>query len=112
MRYNQYLKFFSICLLQTFLVANPYELDCKECHLSDQQMGMFFGKYMLQYSSEKKVKEELFSYLTNPTEEKSLMPMGFLNRFGIKEKSTLTDKELKNAIDIYFKTYAPKYRLK
>lgn len=112
MCYNKCIKILYIGLFQTIVMANPYQYDCKECHLSDQQMGMFFGKYMLQYSSEKKIKEELFSYLKDPTEEKSLMPMGFLNRFGIKEKSTLSDKELQTAIDSYFKIYAPKYRLK
>jgi len=35
-----------------------------------------------------------------------------LNRFGIKEKSTLNQNELQNAIDVYYKMYAPKYKLK
>ena len=36
----------------------------------------------------------------------------FIERFGIKEKSTLTDKELEEAIDIYWNLYNVRNRLK
>jgi hypothetical protein len=33
------------------------------------------------------------------------MPLGFLSRFDIKDKTKLNDEELKEAIDIYYEKY-------
>jgi hypothetical protein len=40
------------------------------------------------------------------------MPNGFLRRFGIKEKTTLSDKILKEDIDTYYKKYNFKVKLR
>ncbi len=98
-------------LLPLVLLGNPFEQNCQECHIAKKQMEMFMSRYVLKYSSQNKVKKAIFHYLKNPKEENSVMPMGFLNRFGVKEKSTLSDKELQEAIEIYYKNYAPKFQL-
>ncbi len=94
-----------IFIQTTQLTANSFETNCKKCHFQTRQLQMFISKYTLKYSSEHKIKEAIFKYLKNPTKDNSVMPVGFLNRFGIKEKSNLDDNELKNAIDIYYKEY-------
>ena len=86
--------------------ASSYENTCVKCHTKlPVEIDKFFYRYLLKYSSEKRVKESLSEYLQNPSEEKSVMPESFIARFGIKEKSVLTQKELQEAIDIYWERY-------
>jgi hypothetical protein len=73
---------------------------------------MFLERYEEKYGSEKEVKKAILEYLKNPKKENSIMPNGFLRRFGVKEKTTLSDKELKNSIEIYYQMYSLKYKLK
>ncbi len=72
---------------------------------------MFMKKYTLKYSSEVKIKKAIFEYLKNPSIEKSVLPYGFLNRFGIKEKSSLEDKELNKMVDIYYEKFNIKSKI-
>jgi hypothetical protein len=62
-------------------------------------------KYTLKYSSEEKIKKAIFQYLKNPTFKKSILPVEYLNKFGIKEKTTMDDKTLKDMIDIYYNKF-------
>lgn len=90
----------------TLLLSNPYQSNCLKCH-RDMVVGIdkFFYRYLLIYSSEREVKEALFEYMKNPTESKSTLAKALLNRFGVKAKTTLSDKELREAIDIYWDIY-------
>ena len=101
-----------VFLFPFVMFGNSFEQNCKKCHIVDRQLEMFMSRYLLKYSSEKEVKKAIIGYLNNPKEESSVMPQGFLNRFGAKEKSILNQNELQNAVDVYYKMYAPKYKLK
>jgi hypothetical protein len=68
-------------------------------------------KYTLKYSSERRIKEAIYSFLKKPTYEASVLPYGFLQRYGIKNKSQLQDKELHKMIDIYYNRYNIKSRI-
>ncbi|DAB31859.1 MAG TPA: hypothetical protein CFH79_06890 [Sulfurospirillum sp. UBA11407] len=96
----------SLLVLQLALSASVYEKNCVACH---EQMPVkidkFFYRYLLKYSSEESLKSALFSYLKNPTKETTILQEGLLNRFGLKEKTTLNDKELQEAIDEYWEKY-------
>ena len=70
------------------------------------------AKYSLKYSSETKIKKALFRFLRNPTSNKSIMPYGFIVKYGFKDDSKLNDKELKEAIDEYYKIYNLKQFIK
>lgn len=86
--------------------ANVYESNCVSCHNQmPVNIDKFFYRYLLKYSSEKALKEALIDYLKNPTKEKTILQEGLLNRFGIKKKSSLSDEELREAIDIYWEKY-------
>lgn len=61
--------------------------------------------YTLSYSSEEKVKEAIFNFLKSPTSHKSIMSASFIIKYGFKNSSNLDDKQLKKAIDIYYKRY-------
>ena len=94
-----------ILLLSTYLNANVFEKNCQSCHNNKTQLKMIMSRYTLKFSSEKRIKEAIFNYLKNPSKKLSSMPLGFLSRFKIKDKSKLNDEELKEAINIYYDKY-------
>ncbi|DAB29481.1 MAG TPA: hypothetical protein CFH84_09230 [Sulfurimonas sp. UBA12504] len=99
-------------LLSSGLFGENFEKNCLECHFATEQLKMFLQRYEEKYGSEKEVKKAIFEYLKNPKKENSIMPNGFLRRFGVKEKSTLSDKVLKDEIDGYYKNYSLKNKLR
>lgn len=99
-------KFFLILGLSSLLFGDIYEQNCLACHRDmPVQIDKFFYRYLLKYSSEERVKSALVEYLKNPSLEKTILQEGLLNRFGIKEKTTLNDAQLKTAVDTYWQTY-------
>lgn len=92
-------------LLASISYANSFENNCLKCHQNEFQLHMFMKKYSLKYSSERVIKKAVFDYLKNPTFKSSVLPFGFLNRFGIKNKTQLNDEELKEMINIYYLRY-------
>ena len=99
-------KIILICL---FLIsasnADKFEKNCIECHPNSMQFNMFMKRYTMKYSSEDRIKKAIFQYLKNPSAETSVMPFGFLNRFGIKGESFLEDEDLREMVDIYYQRY-------
>ncbi len=99
-------KFVLIIFLNATLLAGVYSKNCVECHKNmPVKIDKFFYRYLLKYSSEEDLKSALISYLKNPTKERTILQEGLQNRFGIKEKTTLSDKELKKAVDKYWEVY-------
>lgn len=97
--------FYVLLLLTTISYGNTFEKNCLQCHQNEFQLQMFMKKYSLKYSSKRMIKTAIFDYLKNPTFKNSVLPFGFLNRFGIKNKTHLGDRELKKMIDIYYQRY-------
>jgi hypothetical protein len=62
-------------------------------------------KYLQLYSSEGNVKYILKYYLKKPSKKISAMSDLFLDVYGIKEPTKLSDEELDKAIDIYWDRY-------
>ena len=100
-----------ILVLSSFLNSSSFEEECLYCHTNGFKFNMMMKKYTTKYSSEKRIKKAIFEYLKNPTEDKSVLPIGYINRFGIKEKTELDDKTLKNMIDIYYEKYNLKSKI-
>jgi hypothetical protein len=105
-------KFFLVFFLSiSFLMAEKnndiiYDLNCVGCHKKmPVTIDKYFYRYLLKYSSEKDVKLAMFSYLKNPSKEKTIMAESFITRFGIKKKSKLSDEKLKDAINSYWDKY-------
>lgn len=85
---------------------NIYERKCVPCHRDlPTSLGQMFKEYLLIYSSEKFVKAGLKHYLHNPSKSISVMSDLFIDTYGIKEKTTLSPKELDEAIDIYWEKF-------
>lgn len=94
-----------IFLLASSLTASEFEINCISCHQNSTQLKMIMEKYTLKFSSQKRVENAMFEFLKNPSKERTAMPFGFISRFGIKEKSTLSDEILKKSISEYYEKY-------
>jgi len=83
-----------------------YERNCLSCH-KDLPINMqeIFKKYLLVYSGEKNVKASIAHYLKYPSNSISVMSNLFVDTYGIKKKTNLSEKDLKRAIDIYWEKY-------
>ncbi len=99
-----------LILILTFFInisfANVYENNCVSCHKKQPvSIDKYFYRYLLKYSSQRAVKEAMTKFLKNPNKDTTIMPEAFIKRFGIKKKTNLTDKELKEALDSYWEKY-------
>jgi len=65
--------------------SDSFEYNCLPCHIAPKQLDMFMVRYTMKYSSKDRIKKAMFNYLKNPQKENSVMPAGFLERFGVKE---------------------------
>ncbi len=85
---------------------NIYTKECMKCHkqMSLSMQEIFMG-YLKKYSSEVSVKSALFDFLKNPNYFTSALRKEQITRYGLKNKTTLKDQELKEAIDIYWEKY-------
>ncbi len=104
-----------IILTSTLLLSqNIYEKNCLFCHNDHfpTSLERMFMSYIKVYSGEITFKASLKGYLQNPTKELSAMSDLFIDRFGIKEKTTLSEKELEEAINIYWDLYNVRNKLK
>lgn len=104
--------FISITLYAEEPRGNIYERTCIPCHrYLPSSLERMFMTYLKTYSGELSVKASLKSYLKNPTEATSMMSGMFIEHFSVKDKSTLSDKDLEEAINIYWDTYDVRKRL-
>ncbi len=95
-----------ILLILNIKSYDLFEANCIYCHKMMQvSLKDMFFKYLLKYSSENTVKLVMFYYLKEPKPELSVMPKEYIKIFGIKDKSDLSEEELKKAIDIYWDRY-------
>jgi hypothetical protein len=83
-----------------------YERHCVPCHKDlPTSLEQMFKEYLQIYSSEKFVKAGLKHYLRNPSKSISVMSDLFIDTYGIKKRTTLTEEELDEAIDIYWEKF-------
>ena len=96
----------SILLLTQINAQNVFERHCVTCHqaLPISLQGMF-KHYLLVYSGENNVKAGIVHYLQYPSSDISVMSKLFIDTYGIKHKTLLSPKELKQAVDIYWEKY-------
>ena len=93
-------------MMYSLLQANVYESNCVSCHNElPVSIDKYFYRYLLKYSSQKKVKTAMIRYLKTPSKKKSVMAEAFISRFGVKKTTTLKYEDLKKAVDIYWDKY-------
>ncbi len=96
-----------LILFSTLLHSSTiYQKNCVSCHKKiPVSIDKYFYRYLLKYSSETNVKNKIRTYLQNPSKEKTVMADAFINRFGIKDKTKLTEELLDEAIHEYWEEY-------
>lgn len=104
----------SMSLMAQNMEENVYTRECLRCHDGHfpTSLNRMFMSYIKVYSGEDTFKASLKAFLENPDKEFSVMSEMFLDRFSVKEKSRLSSKELKEAIDIYWDLYNVRNKLK
>jgi len=109
-------------LLNVFLYAeteekvkkeNIYEHTCIPCHrYLPSSLGDMYMRYLKTFSGEITFKASLKAFLKEPLEQTSVMSDLFIDRFSVKDKTLLTDKQLDEAINIYWDLYNVRNKLK
>lgn len=97
--------FLFLMLLFCAEAASEFEKNCLSCHGDDFKFNIIMKKYTLKYSSEAKIKKAMFEYLKEPSFERSILPLEYIKKFGIKQKSSLDDDNLKEMLDVYYEKY-------
>lgn len=108
------LIFILITLLSSWSYStDAFERNCVECHkqLPATLQRMFFN-YLLVYSGEKNTKAGLFYYMRYPYKDISVMSELFIQTIGIKKPLNISNRELREAIDIYWEKYRVVGRVK
>ena len=112
MRNNKSIKILFMIIIPITLWSDSFDKNCMSCHFRQIQLQIFMSKYTLKYSSQDRIEKAIFKYLKKPVKKDSIMPFGFLNRFGLKKETTLDNIELKKAISGYYKRYNLKQFIK
>ncbi len=106
---------FLICflLLSGVYAQDVFERNCIPCHqLLPATLQEMFKRYLLVYSSEINMKAGIKHYLRYPSKDISTMSNLFIHTYGIKKKTTLSQKELDEVVDIYWEKYKVFEKLK
>lgn len=83
-----------------------YTRNCIPCHKNlPTSLQQMFMSYLAAYSGETNVKSVLRFYLKKPTKSISVMSDLFIDNYGIKKPTTLSDEALDEAIDIYWERF-------
>ncbi len=91
---------------------DDFESLCLSCH---EKQGIpteaLYKRYLLKHSSDRRIEAAMVEYLEKPVITKSIMPPRFINKFGIKESSQLSEVELKKYVRILIERYNIRDRL-
>ena len=102
----------SLFAVESVVSNDALEINCLHCHQEQQIPSNLISKrYLMHYSTDKRVEEAMFKYLKDPKKEHSIMPTPFFSKFPMKEKSLLDDVSLKQNIKVFFEKYNMKKKL-
>ena len=101
---------FSLVLMIVFFsqvqAKDAYERHCVGCHKElPTSLQRMFMHYLVVYSGEENVKAGLKHYLKYPLKEISVMSDLFIDNYGIKKKTLLSDRQIDEALDIYWNKF-------
>ncbi len=103
----------SLVLVSSMFAQDAYERYCVECHKElPVSLQRIFMRYLLVYSGEENVKAGMKHYLKYPLKEISVMSELFIDTYGVKEKSTLKESDIDEALDIYWDKFKVFNKLK
>ncbi|MFK5975450.1 MAG: hypothetical protein QM493_02970 [Sulfurovum sp.] len=96
----------SILLLSGSYSKDSYERNCIPCHAElPTSLQKMFMRYLLIYGSEKNMKIGIKHYIKHPSKDISMMFDLFIESYGIKKRTSLSNRELDEAIDVYWEKF-------
>ena len=96
----------TVLLISGLFSQDAYERYCVECHKElPTSLQRMFMRYLLVYSGEENVKAGLKHYLKYPLKEISVMSDLFIDNYGIKKKTKLSDKQIDEALKNYWERF-------
>jgi len=96
---------FLFLFLHSIVYANIFESNCLSCHTDTKELQLFMAKYTLKYSTKAKISKAIYQFLRQPTSNFSIMPYSYIVKYGFKEDSNLSNKNLKKAVEYYYEKY-------
>ncbi len=97
---------FLMLLIPLIVTAGPYRYNCVACHQRrNLSLEALFFDYLLKYSSERRVKAALYSFIKHPTKKKAVASEDVIKREGLMPPTTLNDTDLRKAINTYWEKY-------
>jgi len=94
------------------LEVGSLEKDCLSCHKAQQiPSAMIYKRYLMKYSTIKKIEESMLSYIKNPQKSTSIMPPQFFLKFPMKDTLKIEEKKLQRNIKAYIEKFDLKKKL-
>lgn len=91
-----------ISLIATSESSNTLKNSCLNCHMQQKiPSELIYRRYLMRYSTYKKMRESMLEYLKNPKQELSIMPKQFFLKFPMKEVMERNETILEDGIDGY-----------
>ena len=88
------------------------EQNCLSCHQAQQiPSSLIYRRYLMKYSTDRRMQEAIFRYLKNPNKDHSIMPPQFFLKFPMKESLSLEDEVLRREIKSYLEQFDVKKKL-
>lgn len=98
--------YFMTVSLSANIETDTLDDTCLSCHAQQQiPNSLIYKRYLMQYSTDKRMEEAIFNYMKSPSKETSIMPPQFFLKFPMKEKLQLDDLKLHNDIKKYLKRF-------
>jgi len=108
------LSFVSLCLYAEGVNTQEQSVqkNCLTCHQQQQiPSSLIYKRYLMKYSTSKRMEKAIFTYLKYPDKADSIMPSAFFSKFPMKEAITVNDDRLRKDIKNYVKMFDIKKKL-
>ena len=91
---------------------HSFKNTCLSCHQQQQiPSALIYKRYLMKYSTNKRMEDAMFIYMKDPKKEHSIMPAPFFLKFPMKENIDLDDDTLRKHIKTYLELLDIKKKL-
>jgi len=84
------------------LAQSKVEHRCMGCHIRQKiPSELIYRRYLMKYSTHKKIRKVMLAYLKEPKKENSIMPKQFFLKFPLKKAEDTNSSDLVQDIERY-----------
>jgi len=93
--------------------SNRLTNSCLNCHTKQKiPSELIYRRYLMRYSTDKKMQKRILAYLKKPTPSNSIMPKQFFLKFPMKKRLDINGSILERDIKGYLDYFNIKNKLK